>query len=66
MTPRDARATEIFIDNLTITHGPKAWEMPAMNDFHAQRSQLLHGQGVVDTIGMINIVNQRTVIDCIA
>ena len=65
MTSRDARAAEIFIDDLTIADGPEAWEMPAMHDPRAE-PQLLQRRGVVGTIGMIGIVDQRAVIDDVA
>src|SRR5262245_42080740 len=63
MTAGDARAGEIFVDDLVIAHRSKAWKMAAMDNRNREIPQSLQACPVIGTIGMISIINERAVVD---
>src|SRR5687767_10000814 len=58
MTPSLALRREIFIDQLPIPRGPKAREMPAMNDRHGQPAHALQRDEIILDHAVIRIIDQ--------
>lgn len=63
MTTGLPQAGQIFIDQLPVAHRSEAWKMTAMHDAHRQRANALESSLIVATVGMIGIIDERSVID---
>ena len=61
-----AVAGHIFVDQLAVAHRAEAGEVAAVHDGHGKRAQAVQRLDIDRDVGMIGIIDQRSVIDDVA
>ena len=59
-------ACKVFVDELVISGCAEAREVAAVDDGHGQSAEAFHRCRIIFAVGMIGIVDQRTVVDDVA